>query len=56
MDVVLLDSAFVERLRKTDHEAIARRAEEVLRQVIADYGDDAKALAAARFLEAALKS
>jgi Asp-tRNA(Asn)/Glu-tRNA(Gln) amidotransferase A subunit family amidase len=25
-------------------------------QVIADYGDDAKALAAARFLEAALKS
>jgi len=25
-------------------------------QVIADYGDDAKALAAARFLEAALKA
>jgi peroxiredoxin len=39
MDVVLLDPAFVERLRKTDHDAIVRRAEEVLRRVIADYGD-----------------
>ena len=38
-DLYFLDPAFVEHLRKTDRAAIEHKAEDVLKRVIADYGD-----------------
>jgi len=39
IELLFLDPAFVDQLRKADHAAIARRAEEALEQVITNYGD-----------------
>jgi len=39
LELILLEPAFVDQLRKADSQAIARRAEDVLERVIADYGD-----------------
>ena len=38
-DLMFLDPAFADQLRKADRPAIARRAEVVLERVIADFGD-----------------
>ena len=38
-ELVFLDPALVDQLRKADHNAIERRSEEVLEQVGALYGD-----------------
>jgi RNA polymerase sigma factor (sigma-70 family) len=39
IELLFLNPAFVDQLRTADHVAIARRAEEVLEQVITKYGD-----------------
>ena len=57
-ELVFLDPAFVDQLRKADRQAIAQQAEEVLERVVADYGDvpfDSSQVAATDTLAAVAK-